>query len=330
MEEAVANLMNEDILKKAGRLFSCENKPYKLLGDFENYVYEVECHGQPFILRLTHSSHRTTEMVEAELHWLSHLAEHQVSVARPVRSHKNRLVEVIPVLDTYFNVSLFEKAPGIMVKKDDVYWGPQLFREWGRTIGHMHRTTMTYHESPGLSRRLSWDEDDLLEIASYLPSDQTLVIDKTKQHIEMLKSLSKDSRSYGLIHGDIHPGNFFVHNGKLTVFDFDDAMYHWFASDIAIALYYSLFMIKESERETFTHRFMSSFMEGYREEHDLESEWMERIPEFLKLRDIALYAVFYKKLDMDHINEDRKNLLAALKYRIENSLPAVQVDFSLF
>jgi len=43
-----------------------------------------------------------------------------------------------------------------------------------------------------------------------------------------------------LIHTDVHAGNFFVDDGRITVFDFDDSSYQWFASDIAIALYYTI------------------------------------------------------------------------------------------
>ena len=53
-----------------------------------------------------------------------------------------------------------------------------------------------------------------------------------------LDSLPKDDDCYGLIHADIHQGNFFVdENDNITIFDFDDCHYHWFAYDLAVPLF---------------------------------------------------------------------------------------------
>jgi len=42
--------------------------------------------------------------------------------------------------------------------------------------------------------------------------------------------------SYGLVHCDVNPTNFYVNDGQITLFDFDDCAYNWFINDIAVAL----------------------------------------------------------------------------------------------
>jgi Ser/Thr protein kinase RdoA (MazF antagonist) len=51
-----------------------------------------------------------------------------------------------------------------------------------------------------------------------------------------LRSLPTPVDGYGLLHTDLHHGNFFVDEGRITAFDFDDIGYNWFASDIAVLL----------------------------------------------------------------------------------------------
>ncbi|MBL1704303.1 aminoglycoside phosphotransferase, partial [Klebsiella pneumoniae] len=75
MEIAVERVFTKEILKKAASLFQVivEEKP---LGDFENYIFKAKGDGsEEYVLRLTHSSHRSKKEVEAELDFLRYVAE---------------------------------------------------------------------------------------------------------------------------------------------------------------------------------------------------------------------------------------------------------------
>lgn len=330
MEQAVAKLMTKQVVQEGQSRFSCDFGEIKPLGDFENYVYEVSKEGTPHILRLTHCSHRTIEMVEAELDWLNHLSKHGVSVAMAIRSNHDRLGEVIETGDSYFIASLFEKAPGHMVTDQTGEWGVALFEEWGRTIGKMHQATTQYQSTANIAKRPFWYENDLVvNFSKYIPIGQNRVREKAKKHFTLLKKLPCESNQFGLIHGDVHSGNFFVQDGKrITVFDFDDTEFHWFVSDIAISLYYSLWWTKDVDHQTFAKTYMKAFLKGYRKEYDLDQEWIARIPIFMRLRDILLYAVFHKKMDLDKMGERQKKLIDDIRNRIEKNIPVVDIDFS--
>ena len=45
--------------------------------------------------------------------------------------------------------------------------------------------------------------------------------DEGEELIGHLEMLPMDRESYGLIHQDAHGGNFFVHEGRMTLFDFE-------------------------------------------------------------------------------------------------------------
>ena len=103
---------------------------------------------------------------------------------------------------------------------------------------------------------------------------------------------------------DLHPWNFFDHDGEIIPFDFDDCVYSWFIADIATALYYVT-----NEKSTVDGRrevewwpgsldlsrgalisiFMDHFLSGYDKENTLASVWLRHIPDFLRLRLLDLY-----------------------------------------
>ncbi len=87
-------------------------------------------------------------------------------------------------------------------------------------------------------RRHHWHEDDYARFESYIPGTETGVLEKAHHLYQRLHALPMSRDAYGLIHMDLHPWNFFYHDGEIVPFDFDDCLYSWFIADIATALYY--------------------------------------------------------------------------------------------
>jgi amicoumacin kinase len=319
MEQSVSKYFNEPLIQQALCLFQLDDH-YKVIGDFENYVLEVYKKNCPYILRFTHSSHRTLEEVRSEIDWMKYLYEQGIRIPKVFPSIHSLFVEAIRAGDTFFYVTLTEKAKGTHVKISNDQDHRPLFYQIGKLIGKMHQVTKKYIPSNGIQSRPHWEEDDLLEIEKYIPNEQVDVIQNGKKIIEKVRNLSKDSNVYGLCHTDIHSGNFFVDNGDICVFDFDDTMNCWFAHDIAIPIYYAcLYGMKESgkkERTKFGNELFHSLMEGYRTEHNLDPDAIKTIPLFFQLRDITLYTVLYKKLSLEQLEGPVSWLVKDLKERI--------------
>jgi amicoumacin kinase len=330
MEKWVEELFNEEVLQLAADLYGGNSANAKKLGDFENYVYEIHKGDKPCILRLTHSSHRSREQVVAELEWVNYLHSTGVNVSLVSHSAHGNLVEEIQAGKTSFYVCLFDKAPGSPVGIGSDLLGPALYQEWGRTIGKMNRVTKDFKE--GQSLRAHWYDDDLLvNISNYLPAEDLGIIHEAKAIVETLQGFTAESNEYGLVHSDLHLGNFFYSEGEIHVFDFDDSSYHWFSSDIAIPLYYStwgkLGRSSLEERSAFGEEFLMNFLIGYYRENDLEDQWIMRIPLFLKLRDIVLYTVFHKKFDINNRSEREAGAVAGIRKRLIDGEPMVQLDY---
>lgn len=93
MKDEMLALFREDARVEAAARFGIEASTLRPLDAFENIVMEGERSGLPYILRITHSSHRTAGMILAELDWVHYLAAHGVSVCRPVASVNGLLAE---------------------------------------------------------------------------------------------------------------------------------------------------------------------------------------------------------------------------------------------
>ncbi|TMU88286.1 hypothetical protein FGG79_09365 [Bacillus sp. BHET2] len=330
MEKWIEELFTEEILSVSATRFGCETSQAKKLGDFENYVYEVHKDGVPYILRLTHSSHRSKGEVEAELKWINYLHKHEVNVSLVNHSVEGNLVEIMEAGDTYFYVCLFDKAPGNSVKINDSLFDEPLFYKWGKLTGHMHRVTKEYEQDDSVRER--WDQDDVLDFDKYITSEQDVtIVKKGHSNIETISSFVETKDSFGLIHSDIHPGNFFYHEGDLHVFDFDDSSQFFFVSDVAIPLYYSVWWKFRNEslanRNRFGETFLVSFLKGYLTECELEDKWVQRIPQFLLLRDLTLYSVFHKKWDLENLSDGEESLLSQIRNRLLNDEPIVELDY---
>jgi Ser/Thr protein kinase RdoA (MazF antagonist) len=327
MEKIVEVLFNHDILEGFLKSFQLDLTVEKL-GDFENYVFKAYGNGNPFALRITHSSHRNIEEIESELDWVNYLHANHVHCPKALTSLNGKLIETIDADDgTYFFACLFSYVDGHPVKINSKEFDENLFYAWGKATGRMHAVTKKYKPLVGIKKRPSWHEEELLDIKKYV--EDKIVIVNTNRLIEEIRLLPQNLENYGLIHTDIHSGNFFYDGDTIHVFDFDDCSYHWFASDIAIPLYYSVYYgyqnKSEQEKEVFAKHFLKYFLKGYETENPIPNHLMKQLPLFLKLRDITLYSVLHKKIAPEDRDVRLNQGLELMKKRIVQNVTIVQV-----
>jgi len=323
MEKSVLKSFNESILQEAARRFGLETDRLRLISDMENLVYEAGIGDTPYILRITHSSHRTLDAILGELEWMEYLHTHGVSVPQPIHSVNRMMVEVIDADPSYFLATVFQKNPGKTIL-DANECTPEIYEQWGQILGRMHTLAKHFTPSQPSYKRSEWYSDDwVCNAEKYIPA-QTVVLEKLHELIRDLHLLPKERNSYGLIHADFTDVNFFVYNHQITVFDFDDCLYHWFVYDIATILHDSPWLPHgEMNDEEFARTFWGYFVKGYQRENALEPFWINQLVKFIKLRDINLYVVYHKKWDFDDLPEGRQKFLKKTKQNIENDIPSL-------
>lgn len=318
MEKEIIELLTEERLNNAVRFWVDKEYSLKLLGRSENFVYEIQNHD--LILRITHSSHHDLNLIKSELEWLNFLNNKNINVAKPVISLNGKYTERIETDESYFTICAFEKAQGEFVNyKNPEVFNEQLFMKMGKLTGKLHLLTKNYIPESD-NKRYKWSEEDLLiNTKNYINEEK--VINEINSIVLKLKSIPENKDNFGLIHADIHYGNFLVQNGDLLLFDFDDSCYHYFIYDIAIILYSTIIDIKDSKQKiVIIDRFFKSFFEGYNQENKLDEKYLKLIPEILRLRDLSLYVFIYKKYNFIPLNDKQKEYFDNLKFRVKNNI----------
>jgi amicoumacin kinase len=255
------------------------------IGDFGNSVYSFDCAGEKVILRLTDPADRSKSVNYAELDFLLHLRHCGVSVSTPILSRFNRLIETVSVENSTLLASVFEYAPGVQVTPDSPYWEEKFFRAWGRTLAQIHWAATTF-EPAGEHRRWQWMDEVLIADARRLiPADDRLSLRELDTVMQHLSSLPAGQDTYGLIHADFGTRNFhYAPDGTITAFDFGNCCYHWFVSDITIALS-TLRHYPRSERE----QYRSWMLAGYQEIFPVDPFLLSQSGWFMRLRILYVY-----------------------------------------
>lgn len=349
MDQQITDRYNDTILHEAMRRYGIAPDKIHLLDSFESIVYEFEREGEGFILRVGHSFRKSEALIQGEVDWINHLVRGGVSAARAISSENGKLVEVIDdAQGGQFLVTAFIKAKG--QQPWVAGWTPTRYENYGRLLGKMHALAVDYQPVPAW-RRPEWNDASLNFIELYLPKAEVVARQTYDALMEHIHALPKDPTSYGLIHQDAHQNNFFMDAyGAITIFDFDDCAYSWFVNDIAIVLFYISMDAEElgfKDSASFTHEFMTHFLQGYRQAYSLSPSWLKEIPAFLKLRELELYAVVHRDFQIEgtehwilesfkqipgfDANSDGHmwiaNFMKDRKPRIEQGLPFIDYDF---
>ncbi len=300
MDNRIREYFNEKVLSEAAAYYSTSIPELKGLDGFENFIYEFEQSGKAYILRISHTSRRTKDMIDAEMHWIEYLHDHRVNCSLPLKSNNGNLVEIVGVGEHSFVVCAFDKVPGCHITK--VLDTKQLRYNYGRQLGRMHRVTKDYQSKT--TQRIQWFEDELVSgFDRVVPPDQKIIMDKMRENTQQVMAMNTNRDNFGLVHFDVHISNFFVHNEDIYIYDFDDSQYAFFAADIAIVMFYfTEYCPKGGNREEFINEFYRDFMQGYNSENSLPAEELAKIPIFLKQRELILYAAViqaYRGVEFD-------------------------------
>lgn len=319
------------INSSAREVYGLDSTPFTRLGSFESEIWEVYKNNVPYILRITDSTHRTLQELLSEAKWIQYLYEKGVPTIQVIKTiHGN---DCFSLNDPCIFMTLFSKASGHGPSKEEIT--SDLIVEWGRTLGLMHKLSQKFYPDDQFLR--SYSENILTSHFNKVASRiDPFIQKKFSEILGKCMELPVSHKYYGLIHSDLHLGNFYVNNGKMTIFDFDDLQLGWFVFDLAISLYYIFWNsdLKEStwyqnpkERSEQAIYFLQQLIKGYQTESKLPDEWLKMLPLFLEFRQLDLYLVF----------EDRFNnltdqtampylMINQYKQRILNQIPPVPLD----
>ena len=277
-----------------------------------NFLFSFQMSNKPYFLRFNHESERTVEAIEQELAFVEHLAERGLSVAKPIPSLNDNLVESVPSTLGTFHVAVFEALEGKQYDLDEL--SSEQLSEWGRTLGELHEISNTFPvvERPAWQTQLDW-------INNYLPQEEKVALDVAKKLEQTFASLPVSEDTYGFIHFDFELDNIVWKGDKAKALDFDDCAYCWFVADIAFALR-DLFD-DHPEKVDLNHASLKTFAEGYRSVKPLTDNDLALIPLFLCFHNLLMFAKLLRSrenLALKNCPEWTQQLDEKLKRKVES------------
>jgi Ser/Thr protein kinase RdoA (MazF antagonist) len=281
----------QEILQGVLESYGLAEAKTQLLGSLWNRVYRVEANnGHLYSLRLCPPAIKDNKSLEEELVWLELLAsQQQVRVPRPVRNQQQALITTLSTTDSKRLSCLFEWVEGEPAKQNLT---PSVMRQIGQTVARLHQIA---HEFGG-----SFQENDFRLGYRYGSSLVTSHRDWIEVHqaeigvenvrlldaavtwlIEELKCFGETRDNFGIIHADLHFGNFLVQDDQVSVIDFDQLGCGHYLYDLAV-LMVELFAEVEDWAERWTN-----FRVGYQQIAALPFEEEREIEPFVVAVNLA-------------------------------------------
>lgn len=268
----------------AGRWFeSSEALTYRASA---NFVARVVSSGSTYFLRFNHETERSIGQIRAELKYIHGLIDRGIKANVPVPSLSGKLVESVDTGLGLFHAVMFKEVPGVHIESDDL--DANGFRLWGQALARVHEAG----EGQEFSGVPSWSGH--LEAIRSITEDNPVLLSEVEKLEKTLGGYNQTG-NYGLIPFDFEMDNIKWGGDSPGFTDFDDFCYHWHAADIAFALR-DLYGDKMSDFDPKDPRFMS-FIAGYREVKGIPDGELERIPVFIRLHNLYMYARIQRAME---------------------------------
>ncbi len=256
------------------------------LGDSASSVFSFKNSlNQQQIIRFTDPAFRSLAEIEGELNFVNHLFGEGVSVAQCLSSDDAELSFKANCTSGELICSSIAFAEGIEVLENSSSWNSLFFKEWGRNLAKIHRSSKNFKPMDGLPKRWVWENELFINRSKQLiPPNDKKSLEELDELMLKCQNLPRSSTEFGLIHADHAPQNF-RYNPKrnlLTVFDFGNCCYHWFLSDLAISL-------STIRRKQNRNQIRENILEGYSEIGSLPPKYDELIDLFIRLRIVYVY-----------------------------------------
>ncbi len=290
--------------------------------DSDGICFSFRQDGKPMVVKLLawkepeEAFAFTRKRVEERVAFAFYLGCRGADVVNPVKDGGGRLYRHSHDGQYGYLSYLMDRAEGEPPAPE--LWDDALLGQWGAAVGRMHRLAGQYehwrqspHQGADGQPLLGWRN----EVRGF--RDWCRDSEVKERWVEMerrLEQLPMERDCFGFIHNDPHGHNILFDGSAVKVIDFDVANYHWFMTDMAIALQSALFTWGGMERPVTdaaaVQRFFHGFLAGYEREHHLSGQWLGRLGLFVNYRRMLLFTVMQDWLDSNaELKESWKRMI---------------------
>ena len=290
--------------RAALRRYDCHpDASVELLNVSENATFLVSDPGAgPSVLRVHRLGYHTEQEIASELAWMDALrAEAGVRTPRVLPAADGRRVVTVTEAATARHCVRFEFLPGTEPGAGPGGGpagepGSQLtgshFEELGEITARMHRHARRWAR-PTWFTRFHWDYAAAFgdrarwgrwqDGVGVGPSERRVLARLDDTLHARLSAFGQGSERYGLVHADTRLANLLVHEGSVSVIDFDDSGFSWYLYDLGTSV--SFF-----EHSPEVPGLVDSWLTGYRRVSQLSAEDEAEIWTFIMFRRLLLLA----------------------------------------
>jgi Ser/Thr protein kinase RdoA (MazF antagonist) len=283
--------------RTALRRYDCHpDASVELLNVSENATFLVSDPGSdPSVLRVHRLGYHTEPEIASELDWMDALrAEAGVRTPRVLPAADGQRVVTVAQDDTAARHCVrFEFLPGTEPGGEP---GGRLtgrhFEELGEITARMHRHARGWARPAGFTR-FHWDYAAAFgdqarwgrwqEGLGVGPAERRVLGRLDEALHARLKAFGRGPERYGLVHADTRLANLLLHQGSVSVIDFDDCGFSWYLYDLGTTV--SFF-----EHSPEVPGLVDSWLTGYRRVGRLPAEDEAEIWTFIMFRRLLLLA----------------------------------------
>ena len=264
-----------------------------LINHSQNHTFRIDApHGERFSLRVHRPGYQSRASIESELAWLTALRrDTSLPVPQPIKGRDGQLLQSFesPGDEPRLAV-LFAYAPGQEPSPTSNLG--QLFVTLGGFAARMHEHVMAWQRPPGFVRQV-WSAEHILDpdglwgnwrVGPGMTPEIGATLDRLDALLRrQLADYGTDPHRFGLIHADMRLGNLLVDGDRVTLIDFDDCGFCWFAYDFAAAISFH-------ETHLAIPALKAAWLDGYRAFREPSAADIAAMDTMVMLRRMALLA----------------------------------------
>jgi Ser/Thr protein kinase RdoA (MazF antagonist) len=240
------NMDDTQLLAAALHEYGLDGAQISILRSLNNRIYRVDAsNGVSYSLRICASFLAEQHALADELQFLAFLASHSNVIApKPIPNSEGSLLTALPTPSGERLSCLFEWIAGEEASKN---LSVPVLHAIGVAVAQLHQAGRSfpfpspehhfragYHYDAALLRlHHSWIHEHRAEIG---PEHTVLLHHAVDQALAEYERIGETRENFGVIHSDLHFGNFLVHTGRIAVIDFSDVGRGHYLFDLATIL----------------------------------------------------------------------------------------------
>jgi len=306
MHHPIEQLPSQHLLDRCAEAWGLRN--FTFVRKMENIVYACDSDQGKVFLRLTTPLRRTRAEIEAELNWIGHLASSGLNVPCLRLDKSGNQILSLTEGPHHYEAVAFSEIVGVHPNKETAS-DPKFLKTLGALIGKMHLASQCYDSAHQGAKREEWFEERGLRhaLTAASSSDQIALRKRLEDAVSWMKQLGRSLENYGLVHADLGALNLFIgEDSTISIIDFDDSCYHWFAFDLAIVIFSMAGRFGHSAKNQEEEMWLNHLLEGYRTVLPIDEKEISLIPKFI---DFACLRLFFWIEHHEKLNTFHKDAL---------------------